>query len=385
VRTRAALFRGTDQPLRIAEVALAEPEADGVLIAMTAAGICGSDLHVIKGEWERPTPMVLGHEGAGRVEAVGDQVTSLTVGDPVIVSWAPSCQECGSCRRGRPAACSKLRAAISAGTLVDGTTGLSQDGLIVYRMTTVGAFADHVLVPERAAIKIPDGVPLEHAALLGCAALTGVGAVQNAARFEAGGSAVVIGAGAVGQFIVQGLRIAEASEIVAVDPTAQRREQALELGATAAVDPSDLRQLVRSRAEGFDYAFDAVGGATTARTAFDAVHNGGIGVLVGMGPPGQRLDLDPLDLITQEKTLIGSMYGSGEPKAMTERLLAYLADGRLQIESMIGDRFVLDQINDAVDSALDGKGGRALVTMRRSEPHLPGRNERSADAGRDCK
>jgi S-(hydroxymethyl)glutathione dehydrogenase / alcohol dehydrogenase len=363
MKTRAALFHGTDRPLSVAPVEVAEPEGDGVLIAMTAAGICGSDLHVVKGEWARPTPMVLGHEGAGHVQAVGDRVTSLKVGDPVIVSWAPSCQECGSCLRGRPAACSKLRAAIGAGTLVDGTTGLSHDGMTVYRMTTVGAFARHVLVPERAAIKIPHGVPLEHAALLGCAALTGVGAVENAAHVETGASAVVIGAGAVGQFIVQGLRIAGASEILAVDPTLPRRQQALELGATAAIDPSDLPQLVTSRAEGFDYAFDAVGGAATVRAAFDAVRNGGTAVLVGMGPPGQKLDLDPLGLITQEKTLTGSIYGSGEPKAMTERLLAYLADGQLQLGSMLGERFSLEDVNAAVDSALEGEGGRALVMM----------------------
>src|SRR5579875_1050371 len=137
MKTRAALFEGVDRPLRVATVDIDEPHGDGVLISMAAAGICGSDLHVIRGEWERPTPMVLGHEGAGRVEAVGDQVTSLKVGDLVIMSWAPSCQECGSCRRGRPAACGKLRDAIGAGTLVDGTTGLSEDGRTVYRMTTV--------------------------------------------------------------------------------------------------------------------------------------------------------------------------------------------------------------------------------------------------------
>ena len=365
MRTRAALFEGVGQPLSVAAVDLAEPEGDGVLISMAAAGICGSDLHVIKGEWERPTPMVLGHEGAGHVVAVGDEASTLRVGDPVIISWAPSCQGCGSCLRGRPAACSKLRAAIGAGTLVDGTTGLSQNGSTVYRMTTVGAFADHVLVPERAAIKIPDGVPLEHAALLGCAALTGVGAVQNAARVEPGCSAVVIGAGAVGQFIVQGLRIAGATEILAIDPTPQRRAQALELGATAAADPSELGTLITARAEGFDYSFEAVGGAATLRTAFDAVHNGGSTVLVGMGPPGQTFGLDPLELITQEKTITGSMYGSAEPPAMTERLLGYLADGRLQLGSMVGERFALEEINEAIASGLNGRGGRALVTMER--------------------
>jgi S-(hydroxymethyl)glutathione dehydrogenase/alcohol dehydrogenase len=228
-------------------------------------------------------------------------------------------------------------------------------------MTTVGAFADHVLVPERAAIKIPHGVSLEQAALLGCAALTGVGAVENAARVERGASAVVIGAGAVGQFVVQGLRIAGAGEIVAVDRTPGRRDQAVVLGATTAIDPAELPGLVDSRDEGFDHAFDAVGGAATARATFAAMRNGGFGVLVGMGPPGETLDLDPLAFVTQEKTLTGSIYGSGEPKVMTERLLEYIADGRLQLGSMVGERFQLDDINAAVDCALRGDGGRALV------------------------
>jgi S-(hydroxymethyl)glutathione dehydrogenase/alcohol dehydrogenase len=228
-------------------------------------------------------------------------------------------------------------------------------------MTTVGAFADHVLVPERAAIKIPNGVPLEDAALLGCAALTGVGAVENAASVEPGCSAVVIGAGAVGQFVVQGLRIAGATEIVAVDPSERRREQARGLGATGAIDPAELPALVDSMDEGFDYSFEAVGSIATVRAAIDAIRNGGLAVLVGMGPPGQTLDLDPLALITQEKTLTGSIYGSGEPKAMTERLLSYLADGRLVLGSMIGERFELGAINDAVDTALRGDSGRALV------------------------
>jgi S-(hydroxymethyl)glutathione dehydrogenase/alcohol dehydrogenase len=361
MKTRAALFRGSGEPMDVAALDIDAPRGDGVLVTMAAAGICGSDLHVVRGEWQRPTPMVLGHEGAGVVEAVGEDVTTLSVGDRVILSWAPSCQECTSCRRGRPAACSKLRAAIGAGTLVDGTTGLSRDGETVYRMTTVGAFADHVLVPERAAIKIPDGVSLEQAALLGCAALTGVGAVENAAGVEPGASAVVIGSGAVGQFVVQGLRIAGAATIVAVDPGEARREMALTLGATQAIAPGELAGVLEAMDEGFDYAFEAVGSAETSRTAFRALRNGGLAVLVGMGPPGQSLDVDPLEFITQEKTLVGSIYGSGDPQRMTEKLLEYIADGRLLLEPMLGERFALDDINDAVDTALRGEGGRALV------------------------
>jgi S-(hydroxymethyl)glutathione dehydrogenase/alcohol dehydrogenase len=361
MKTRAAVFTALDEPMDVGELDLADPERDNVLIEMAAVGVCGSDLHVVKGEWVRPKPMVLGHEGAGIVKAVGPDVSDVAVGDRVIISWAPSCGECSACLRGRPAACAKLRVAIGAGTLVDGTTGLSRDGETVYRMTTVGAFADHVLVTEKAAIKIPDDVALDQAALLGCAALTGVGAVENAAKVEAGSSAVVIGAGAVGQFVVQGLRIAGATRIVAVDPGEARRAQAVELGATEAVDPDGLAGVLEAMPEGFDYAFEAVGSAGTAKVALDAIRNGGVCVLVGMARPGDVLEVDPFALTAMEKTLMGSIYGTGDPAVMTGRLLGYIADGRLVLESMIGPRYDLDDINDAVDFALKGEGGRALV------------------------
>jgi S-(hydroxymethyl)glutathione dehydrogenase/alcohol dehydrogenase len=363
MKSRAALFSAVDAPLAVAEVELEAPREDDVLVRMVAAGVCGSDLHVVRGEWSRPTPMVLGHEGAGVVDAVGDAVTSVSVGDRVIISWAPACQVCGSCRRGRPAACSELRAAIGNGTLIDGTTRLSRGGERVYRMTTVGAFADLVLVPERAAIRIPNDVSLDEAALLGCAALTGVGAVENVAHAEPGTRAVVIGAGAVGQFAIQGLTIAGAEEIVAVDPSADRREQAVALGATNAVTPEQLPEVVGSREEGFDHAFDAVGGARTARAALSAVRNGGVAVLVGMGAPGDTLEVDPLQFVTTEKTLVGSIYGSGDPPKMTERLLGYVADGTLELAGMIGPKFGLDEINQAVEVALKGRGGRTLIEL----------------------
>ncbi len=349
--------------MEVAEIDLQDPAGDDVIVRMAAAGVCGSDLHVVKGEWKRSTPMVLGHEGAGIVEAVGPGVTGIAAGDRVILSWAPSCQACGSCRRGRPAACAELRRAIGAGTLVDGTTRLSRDGQTVYRMTTVGAFADHVVVPERAAIRIPAEVSLEHAALLGCAALTGVGAVVNAARAQPGSRAVVLGAGAVGQFVLQGLRIAGASEIVAVDPSERRREQALQLGATAAIAPPELADTVAASEEGFDAAIDAVGSAETATTAFRSLRNGGTAVLVGMGPPGQALGIDPLEFVTQEKTMVGSIYGSGDPQEMTDFLLDHIAAGSLLLEPMIGPRYPLGEINAAVDEALRGTTGRVLVVF----------------------
>ena len=226
MRTRAALFREAGEPLEVCEVELDEPGPEEVVVRMEAVGVCGSDLHVVRGEWPRPTPIVLGHEGAGTVEAVGSAVDSHASGDRVVISWAPACDRCGACKAGRPTACTTLRAAIGAGTKLDGQTGLSlPSGDLVYRMTTVGAFAEYVLVPATAAFPLPDDVSLEEAALMGCAALTGVGAVEHAAAVQKGESVLVIGAGGVGQFVVQAARLAGADPLIAVDPVPARRQQ----------------------------------------------------------------------------------------------------------------------------------------------------------------
>ena len=191
MKTRAGLFRAVGEPLEVVELDLAEPGPDDVVVRMAAVGICGTDLHQVKGEWQRPTPMVLGHEGAGIVEDAGDAVTSVRVGDEVVLSWAPSCGQCADCARGRPAACVPLHRAIGNGTLVDGTTGMSLGGETVYRGTATGAWAERVVVTSQVALPTGGAVPLRDAALLGCAALTGVGAVLFAARAEPGGVALV--------------------------------------------------------------------------------------------------------------------------------------------------------------------------------------------------
>jgi S-(hydroxymethyl)glutathione dehydrogenase/alcohol dehydrogenase len=356
MRTRAALFHAPGAPLEVCEVEVAEPAPDHVLVRMAAVGICGSDLHVVRGEWPRPTPMVLGHEGAGVVEEVGSAVPGLAPGDRVVLSWAPSCGECGACLAGLRTACARLREAIGKGTMLDGETRLSRYGEPVYRMTTIGALAEHVLVPASAALPLTDDLPLEQAALLGCAALTGVGAVLNAARVEPGASVLVVGAGGVGQFAVQGARVAGAAEIVVVDPVAARREAALGLGATGAVAPEELDAV-----DVFDYAFDAVGLPETSAVALRAARRGGLAVLVGMPPAGARLDLDPLEFSNREKRLTGSVYGSVEPAEALPRLLELVREGRIELASLVGPRFPLEQANEAVAASLAGSAGRVLV------------------------
>ena len=363
MKARAAVFWGAGRPLTIEEVELAEPGPNDVVVRMVAVGICGTDLHSIRGEFRRPTPMVLGHEGAGVVDEVGGAVEGLRPGDEVVLSWAPSCGDCADCRRGRPAACTRLHAAIGTGTLVDGTTGISLGTETVYRGTATGCLAERVVVSSRVALPIGGGLALEEAALLGCAALTGVGAVLFAARVTAGTSVLVVGAGGVGQFAVQGARIAGAATIVVVDPVASRREQALRLGATHALGPDELEdELPRIAPDGVDYGLDAVGDPATTDTALRSTRSGGTAVVVGLPAAGARLDLDPAYFIRREKWLTGTMYGSEDPAVALPILLEHVRAGRLRLAELVGPTYPLDDVNEAVEASLAGVPGRVLVT-----------------------
>jgi S-(hydroxymethyl)glutathione dehydrogenase/alcohol dehydrogenase len=362
LKTRAALFEGPGRPLEVREIELEEPRDDEVLVRMSAVGICGTDLHNVKGEWQRPTPMVLGHEGAGVVEEVGGAVSSLRPGDRVVLSWAPSCGECPDCRRGRPAACVPLHRAIGAGTLVDGRTGMSLDGETVYRGTATGALAEHVVVAERVALPLGDDIPLQQAALLGCAALTGVGAVLFAARVPAGATVVVVGAGGVGQFVLQGARLVGARTVVCVEPAESRRKQALRLGAAAAVQPEELKRTMRELLpDGADYAFDAVGEPETTLLALRWTRSAGTCVVVGLPAAGARLEIDPAEFNRREKWLTGTMYGSEDPAVALPVLLEHVREGRLDLGPLVGPTFPLARVDDAVEASLAGSPGRVVV------------------------
>jgi S-(hydroxymethyl)glutathione dehydrogenase/alcohol dehydrogenase len=362
MKTRAAVMFEPGR-LDLRELELEELQPGEVLVRMSAVGVCGTDLHSYKGEWDRPTPIVLGHEGAGVVEDVGADVEGVHAGDRVVLSWAPACGECGACRRNRPAACGPLSRAIGQGTLLGGRTGLTLDGETVYRGTATGALAERLSVDAGAAMPLGDDVPLEHAALLGCAALTGVGAVLNAARPEPGFTALVIGAGGVGQFVVQGSRIAGAGAILVVDPVEARREQALTLGATAACAPDDVREAMRALdPEGVDYAFDAVGSPETTALGLRWTRGGGTTVVVGLPAAGARLSLDPLDFTNREKTLTGTIYGSEHPAVALPHLLELVRTGELELASLVGPSFPLERANDAFQASLAGEPGRVLVT-----------------------
>jgi S-(hydroxymethyl)glutathione dehydrogenase/alcohol dehydrogenase len=364
MKTTAALFRAPGRPLEIEEIEVEPPRAGDVLVRMAAVGLCGSDLHVIRGEWPRPTPMVLGHEGAGVVEAVGADVASVVPGQRVVLSWAPSCGACGPCQRGRPAACLRLREAFSKGTLVDGTTRLSLDGEPVYRMTAVGALAEHVVVTAETALPLTEDVSLPEAALLGCAALTGIGAVLNAAKLLPGTAMVVFGGGAIGQFIVQGGRISGAEKIILVDPIPDRAAKGLELGATHAVHPDELDALMEAiLPEGADYCFEAVGRTESEAATLRWTRAGGTAVFVGIPAAGTQLSVDPFEFAAREKTLTGSIYGSEDPSRAMPDLLRRVKSGEVKLSPLVGPVYTLKEVNDAIAATLAGEPRRVLISL----------------------
>ncbi|MFN8221930.1 MAG: alcohol dehydrogenase catalytic domain-containing protein [Gaiellales bacterium] len=358
----AAIFHAPGEPFEVATVDLDDPGPGDVVVRMASVGICGTDLHSVRGEWSRPTPVVLGHEGAGVVEWVGTDVAGLGVGDEVVLSWAPGCGACRDCRAGRPARCPTLNRAIAQSTLPGGKTGLSLRGEPLHRGTATGCMAERVVVSAKVALPTGGGIPLREAALLGCAALTGVGAVLFSARLQAGSSVLVVGTGGVGQFAVQGARIVGAETIVAVDPDEGRRARAVSLGATHACHPDELDDLLGGIApDGLDVTIDAVGDPSTTAYAVARGASGSTTVVVGLPAAGRRLDLDPVDLIRKEKWLTGCLYGSEDPASALPILIDHVRAGRLELASLVGTVYPLAEVNAAVAESLAGHGGRVLL------------------------
>ena len=366
MRSRAGIFRGVGQPLEVVELDLDEPGPTDVVVRMAAVGICGTDLHSVRGEWQRPTPIVLGHEGAGVVERVGAARRARSaVGDEVVLSWAPSCGVCADCARGPPgrAAC---RCSARSATARSSTarTGMSLDGETVYRGTATGALAERVVVAERVALPTGGAMPLEHAALLGCAALTGVGAVLFAgARRSPARRCSSSEPAASGSSSSRARASPAPSSIVVVDPLPERRAQALSSGATHAVDARGARgddaRAGRSTASTTRSTRSATRRRPRSRCGTRAA--AGTTVIVGLPAAGQRLDLDPAELIRREKHLTGTMYGAEDPAVAMPILLEHVRAGRLELARWSGRRFPLSELNEAIAASIAGVPGRMLV------------------------
>ncbi|MET7866709.1 alcohol dehydrogenase catalytic domain-containing protein [Micromonospora taraxaci] len=358
VTVRALVARGSGAELRIERVRLPAPGPGEVRVKITAAGVCHSDLSMANGTLAARFPLVLGHEATGVVAATGPGV-ELAVGTPVVLNWAPACRACWWCRRGEPWLC----AATTAPTVPRGET---DDGVPLHLTLGLGALAEAVVVPERAVIPIPAGLPPEQAALLGCAVLTGVGAVGNTARVAPGESVAVVGLGGVGLAVLAAARRAGATTILAVDVAEAKRDLALAAGATDFLLSDDrLSKEIRARTEGrgVDHAFECVGRAATIRAAWRLTRRGGAVTVVGMGAKDDMVSLGALDIFHSARTLRSSVYGSSDPDREVPVLAAALADGALDLRVLVSGTIGLDEAPMAFDRLARGEGARWVVTL----------------------
>ena len=328
---------------------------------MAASGVCRSDWHAVRGVHPHRVPIVLGHEGSGIVEAVGEGVRDLAPGDHVVCSWIPNCGTCRRCASGRPALCERLER-FDAGFLGDGTTRFHVGDERIHH-NVPSSFAERSVVPANTAIRVDPSLPLDEVALLGCAVMTGVGAVFNTAGVRPGETVVVIGCGGVGLSVVQGARIAGAAEIVAVDVVEAKLELAASLGATAAIRSGDdvEARVLAATDGGADHAFEALGRAETIELAMRATRPGGTTVLVGMAPPDARVPLAALDVTVQERTVTGSWYGSAVPSRDLPLLADLVARGELRVEPLIARRIALDEIGEALGRFERGDEVRSVI------------------------
>lgn len=359
---RAAVLYEFSSPLVIEEIDVQPPGAGEISVRMAASGVCHSDLHIQQGIHRCRVPAIIGHEGAGIVEAVGEGVRGLRPGDHVVLSWLPYCGRCRFCVSGRPQLCDDLGWS-DAGTMPDGGVRFSSGGKPLLHNTT-SSFAELTVVPAQTAVKVDESLDLVALALLGCAVMTGVGAVLNTAGVEAGESVAVVGCGGVGLSVVQGARIAGASSIVAIDPIESKRALARRLGATHGIDPragdvgAALREILPG---GADYAFEALGRPETIETAVGLIGKGGTAVLVGMAPPEARIPIDALRMTLEEQTVKGCWYGSCRPSLDFPRLVDLYRMGALDLESMVSARCRLEEVNDAFAAMLQGEVARTVI------------------------
>lgn len=355
---RAAVFQETGQAKAdiLDGVELVDLQPGDVRIRMRATGVCHSDISAMSGTIPQPAPCVLGHEGAGEIVEVGEGVTKVAPGDHVIVVWVPPCGECPTCLRGQPNLCPSSMTSM-------GNQRFSVDGTPFFGFAGTGTFAEESVMPQQAVVRIPDDVPFEIGALIGCGVTTGVGAVLNTARVEPGSSVAVIGAGGVGISVIQGARIAGASEIVAIDMQEPKLETAKRFGANYGATPDTIDDVKNeiTGGEGFDYVFEVVGHSATIRQAYDLARRGGAAVVVGAGAMGDEVSFNAFELFYMEKRILGSLYGSADVRVEFPRLINLWRNGRLDLDGMISRRLKLDDVNDAFEAMERGEVIRQII------------------------
>src|SRR5579862_224200 len=356
---QAALLESAPGQLVIDDVALDAVGPHEVLVRTVAAGLCHSDLHFMQALYPYPVPVVLGHESAGVVEAVGDQVSGLAVGDHVISCVSGFCGACRFCLTGRPFLCDKVGLSRDHG----GTPRLSRNGAPVFQFFDLASFAEQLLVHEHLLVKVRDDMPLDKAALIGCGVTTGVGAVINTAGVRAGETVAVIGCGGIGLNAIQAAALVGAGRVIAIDRLASKLALAETFGATDVVDASAVDPVLAVQeltSGGADHAFEAIGLKATAEQAFAMLGKGGTATVIGMVPVGQRLEIDATQLIGG-KRLQGSNMGSNRFRIDMPQYVDWYLSGRLKLDELISATMPLEKINDGFAALASGEVARQLV------------------------
>nr|WP_206099365.1 S-(hydroxymethyl)glutathione dehydrogenase/class III alcohol dehydrogenase [Rheinheimera mangrovi] len=367
IKTRAAVAWGPGQPLKIEEVDLMPPQKGEVLVRIVATGVCHTDAYTLSGQdSEGKFPCILGHEGGGVVEAIGEGVTSVAVGDHVIPLYTPECGKCKFCLSGKTNLCQAIRATQGQGLMPDGTTRFSKDGQPIYHYMGTSTFSEYTVLPEISLAKINKAAPLEKVCLLGCGVTTGMGAVMNTAKVKEGDTVAVFGLGGIGLSAIIGAVMAKASRIIAIDINESKFDIARQLGATDVINPKNFDKpiqdvIVEMTDGGVDFSFECIGNVNVMRSALECCHKGwGESVIIGVAPAGAEISTRPFQLVTGRVwrgTAFGGVKGRTELPDYVERYLK----GEFELDTFITHTMPLEQINEAFDLMHEGKSIRTVI------------------------
>lgn len=360
MKIKAAVYQKPHQPLTIEEVEIRKPGAGEVLVRTVCSGVCHSDMHFVDGLWQLPIPTVLGHEAAGVVEEVGDGVTYVKKGDRVIMSFRPFCGTCYYCLRGTPHLCN------DPGIQASAAGRLTWKGGPLLQFSNVGSFAEYMITSQNGVVKIPTEMPMAEAALIGCGVMTGIGAALYTAKVPGGSICVVIGCGGIGLNVIQGCKLAGASQIIAVDVVDGKLDLAKKFGATHTINAKtdDAVAAVKTLTNGLgaEYAFEAIGSPAAATQAFEMIRNGGTAVIVGMMPLGSEVKLNGVGFL-MEKKAIGCMYGSANFREHMPKLVDLFLQGRIDLSGLVSQRLPLADVNKGFDLMRSGKVARSVLDI----------------------
>ncbi|HDX8367440.1 TPA: S-(hydroxymethyl)glutathione dehydrogenase/class III alcohol dehydrogenase [Aeromonas dhakensis] len=367
IKCKAAIAWGPGQPLSIEEIEVMPPQAGEVRVRIVATGVCHTDAFTLSGEDpEGVFPCILGHEGGGIVESVGEGVTSVKVGDHVIPLYTPECGECKFCKSGKTNLCQKIRATQGKGLMPDGTTRFSKDGQPIYHYMGTSTFSEYTVLPEISIAKVDPAAPLEEVCLLGCGVTTGIGAVMNTAKVKEGESVAIFGLGGIGLSAVIGARLAKAGRIIAIDINESKFELARKLGATDCINPNDYDKpiqevIVELTDGGVDFSFECIGNVKVMRAALECCHKGwGESVIIGVAGAGQEISTRPFQLVTG-RVWRGSAFGGVRGRSELPSYVQRYMQGEFKLDDFITHTMPLEQINEAFDLMHEGKSIRTVI------------------------